>query len=152
MVEQSAVNRSVVGSNPTCGAIFMESCPSWSKEHDWKSCRPLPRSQGFKSLALRQHSFFWPVGQVVKTPPFHGGNTGSNPVRVIFSKISSERRISSAGRALALQARGRRFESCILHHVLFYEFSRKIHLFIIFLKLIFALFIGWSASMGIKKK
>ena len=22
----------------------------------------------------------WPVGQVVKTPPFHGGNTGSNPV------------------------------------------------------------------------
>ncbi len=27
--------------------------------------------------------FFWPVGQAVKTPPFHGGNTGSNPVRVI---------------------------------------------------------------------
>ena len=26
----------------------------------------------------------WPVGQVVKTPPFHGGITGSNPVRVIF--------------------------------------------------------------------
>ena len=26
--------------------------------------------------------FYWPVGQVVKTPPFHGGNTGSNPVRV----------------------------------------------------------------------
>lgn len=23
-----------------------------------------------------------PVGQAVKTPPFHGGNTGSNPVRV----------------------------------------------------------------------
>ncbi|EDK0002686.1 ribosome maturation factor RimM, partial [Listeria monocytogenes] len=23
----------------------------------------------------------WPVGQAVKTPPFHGGNTGSNPVR-----------------------------------------------------------------------
>src|SRR5699024_11484711 len=28
--------------------------------------------------------YIWPVGQVVKTPPFHGGNTGSNPVRVIF--------------------------------------------------------------------
>ena len=28
--------------------------------------------------------FFWPVGQVVKTPPFHGGNTGSSPVRVII--------------------------------------------------------------------
>ncbi len=27
--------------------------------------------------------FFWPVGQAVKTPPFHGGNTGSSPVRVI---------------------------------------------------------------------
>ena len=39
MVELSAVNRSVVGSNPT-----------------------------------------WP--QAVKTPPFHGGNTGSSPVGV----------------------------------------------------------------------
>src|SRR5699024_2449888 len=26
----------------------------------------------------------WPVGQAVKTPPFHGGNTGSSPVRVTF--------------------------------------------------------------------
>ncbi|MDF2909914.1 MAG: hypothetical protein K0Q56_795 [Sporolactobacillus laevolacticus] len=24
----------------------------------------------------------WPVRQVVKTPPFHGGFMGSNPVRV----------------------------------------------------------------------
>lgn len=24
----------------------------------------------------------WPVGQVVKTPPFHGGNTSSSLVRV----------------------------------------------------------------------
>ena len=24
------------------------------------------------------------VGQGVKTPPFHGGNTGSNPVRIII--------------------------------------------------------------------
>ena len=45
MVELSAVNRSVVGSSPTCGAN-------------------------------------WPVGQAVKTPPFHGGNTGSSPVGV----------------------------------------------------------------------
>ena len=34
--------------------IFMESCPSWSKEHDWKSCKPLKRLRGFESLALRQ--------------------------------------------------------------------------------------------------
>ena len=26
--------------------------------------------------------FIWPVGQEVKTPPFHGGNMGSSPVRV----------------------------------------------------------------------
>lgn len=24
----------------------------------------------------------WSVGQVVKTPPFHGGNTGSTPVQI----------------------------------------------------------------------
>ena len=35
-------------------------------------------------------SFIWPVGQVVKTPPFHGGNTSSSLVRVT-------RRLSSAG-------------------------------------------------------
>ncbi len=29
----------------------------------------------------------WPVGQAVKTPPFHGGNTGSNPVRVTILYI-----------------------------------------------------------------
>ena len=51
----------------------------------------------------------WPVGQVVKTPPFHGGNTGSSPVRV------TTWRHSSAGRALASHARGHRFEFCCLH-------------------------------------
>ncbi len=30
----------------------------------------------------------WSVGQGVKTPPFHGGNTGSNPVRTISSAIA----------------------------------------------------------------
>ena len=47
LVEQSAVNRSVVGSSPTRGA-----------------------------------NFIWPVGQAVKTPPFHGGIPGSIPGRV----------------------------------------------------------------------
>ena len=51
-VEHAAVNRVVVGSSPTGGAI-------------------------------------WPVGQAVKTPPFHGGNTSSNLVRVtIFGSIA----------------------------------------------------------------
>ena len=45
MVEHSAVNRRVVGSSPTGGAM-------------------------------------WPVGQAVKTPPFHGGISGSNPLPV----------------------------------------------------------------------
>ncbi len=30
------------------------------------------------------------VGQGVKTPPFHGGNTGSNPVRTILSSCLSD--------------------------------------------------------------
>ncbi len=29
-----------------------------------------------------------PVGQAVKTPPFHGGNMGSIPVRVTSKKVS----------------------------------------------------------------
>ena len=29
----------------------------------------------------------WLLGQVVKTPPFHGGNRGSNPLGVIFVLI-----------------------------------------------------------------
>ena len=31
----------------------MESCPSWSKEHDWKSCKRPKPFRGFESLALR---------------------------------------------------------------------------------------------------
>src|SRR5690606_28637961 len=36
------------------------------------------------SLLLRH--FIRPLGQAVKTPPFHGGNTGSNPVGVITAR------------------------------------------------------------------
>ncbi len=41
-------------------------------------------SWGFPPVRVgrRQAISLWPVGQAVKTPPFHGGNTGSNPVRV----------------------------------------------------------------------
>ena len=35
--------------------------------------------------------FIWPVGQEVKTPPFHGGNMGSSPVRVTKKKTPIER-------------------------------------------------------------
>ena len=43
-----------------------------------------PTGRRFKShfrYHFRRRSS-WPVGQVVKTPPFHGGNMGPNPVRV----------------------------------------------------------------------
>ncbi|CQD29004.1 hypothetical protein SCAPIOD40116 [Staphylococcus capitis] len=29
----------------------------------------------------------WLLGQAVKTPPFHGGNTGSSPVGVIQTEV-----------------------------------------------------------------
>ena len=59
MVEHSAVNRRVVGSSPTRGVFSYE------------------EKEGRK---IRLH------GQAVKTSPFHGGNTGSIPVGVIFYK------------------------------------------------------------------
>ena len=44
-----------------------------------------PKGRGFKSN-FRYHDNLgchaWPGGQAAKTPPFHGGNTGSIPVRV----------------------------------------------------------------------
>ena len=67
----------------------------------------LDRRRGIWSLLRRR-----PGGQAVKTPPFHGGNTGSSPVRVTIFSIW---RLSSAGRALASHARGHRFEFCSLH-------------------------------------
>ena len=61
MVEHSAVNRGVVGSSPTRGALR-------------KRLRLL--------VDIVDVFYNWPGGQEVKTSPFHGGNTGSIPVRV----------------------------------------------------------------------
>ena len=55
MVEHSAVNRVVVGSSPTRGVRKATAFP-----------------------------INWLHGQAVKTSPFHGGNTGSIPVGVIY--------------------------------------------------------------------
>ena len=38
LVEHLTVNQGVDGSSPPTG-VNMESCPSWPKEHDWKSCK-----------------------------------------------------------------------------------------------------------------
>ena len=51
-----------------------------------------------------------PLGQAVKTSPFHGGNRGSIPLGVTIWGVSS------VGRASALQAEGHRFEPCTPHH------------------------------------
>ena len=63
-------------------AWILESCPSWPKEQHWKCCirvkACIKGSNPLLSIVI------WPVGQVVKTPPFHGGIMGSNPVRVTY--------------------------------------------------------------------
>ena len=65
MVEHAAVNRGVAGSSPARGA-------EESRYHRSSSSKQR-RSAGIR---LR--------GQEVKTSPFHGGNTGSIPVGVIY--------------------------------------------------------------------
>ena len=52
-----------------------------------------------------------PYGQAVKTPPFHGGISGSSPDR------DTIRKLSSVGRASALQAEGHRFEPYSSHQL-----------------------------------
>ena len=69
MVEHSAVNRVVVGSSPTRGVIRMD-----IGQQD--NC-----SNSFLYFFIRLH------GQAVKTPPFHGGIRGSNPLGVIEQNI-----------------------------------------------------------------
>ena len=57
-------------------------------------------SQGFESLTLRS-KFTWPVGQAVKTPPFHGGIPGSIPGR-----ITTYGRLAQLGARLPYKQRG----------------------------------------------
>ena len=63
MVEHTAVNRAVAGSSPARGVGKRGNASGRGRE---------------AAMKMRLH------GQVVKTPPFHGGNTGSNPVGVIL--------------------------------------------------------------------
>ena len=37
---------------------------------------------GFEGISFL---YLWLVGQAVKTPPSHGGNTGSIPVRTVYN-------------------------------------------------------------------
>ena len=71
-VEHSTVNRVVVGSSPTGGA----------KMKILKNCKKVKKTLAklkkicYYNFVVRLH------GQAVKTPPFHGGNRGSNPLGV----------------------------------------------------------------------
>ncbi len=61
-----------------------------------------PVGHGFKSNSRYQQfqrlgvGILRPVGQAAKTPPFHGGNTGSIPVRVTKSRKAPQMRCFSA--------------------------------------------------------
>ena len=77
---------------------------------------PLPCSTGCESIPC----LIWPVGQVVKTRPFHGCNMGSSPVRVTTSAIRKRDCRINGGlaqlvRAPASHAGGHWFESSSLH-------------------------------------
>ena len=112
VVEQSAVNRLVAGSNPACGATGELS--EWPKEHDWKSCRRHSRLEGSNPSLSAIHIYFkGPLVKWLRHRPF----TAVTRVRIPYG--SPTWRISSAGRAPALQAGGRQFDPVILHHFLY---------------------------------
>ena len=81
---------------------------------------PLPHRRDAKaSLRYTLEKGIRPVGQVVKTRPFHGCNMGSSPVRVTTSAIRKGCRsyggLAQLVRAPASHAGGHWFESSSLH-------------------------------------
>ena len=75
VVEHSAVNRRVVGSNPTRGVC--RNAKNSTKLNYAMESYEVTLSGSTKLIR-------WLLGQAVKTSPFHGGNTGSIPVGVTF--------------------------------------------------------------------
>ena len=71
-------------------------------------------------MAPCESHFAWRVGQAAKTPPFHGGNTGSIPVRVTTDGKNRSRLpggLAQLVRAPASHAGGQRFESVYAHQI-----------------------------------
>ena len=56
-----------------------------------RACGSYPQCHRFKSSYSHHHG---PVVKRPKTPPFHGGNTGSNPVRVTKNPVHASGRDS----------------------------------------------------------
>ena len=88
------------GSYPQCHRF--ESSRRYHHRRDVKASRRYPS----RETLLR------PVGQVVKTRPFHGCNMGSSPVRVTNGGLAQ------LVRAPASHAGGHWFESSSLHQIL----------------------------------
>ena len=82
---------------------------------------PLPCSTGCENIPC----LIWPVGQVVKTRPFHGCNMGSNPVRV-----TTVGGLAQLVRAPASHAGGHWFESSSLHQTLGISMISRVFSFI----------------------
>ena len=95
---------------------------SYPRCHRFKSSRRYHRGrEETLSRIPTGFSFLRPVGQEVKTRPFHGCNMGSIPVRVTKSALRSGAPIQYGGlaqlvRAPASHAGGHWFESSSLHH------------------------------------
>ena len=89
----------------TTGALFgtmLLAFGSWLRREQHGGIAQLARAFGsypkcprfesrcrYQGDAAPAASHLRPVGQVVKTPPFHGGNMGSSPVRVTIWRLSS---------------------------------------------------------------
>ena len=88
MVEHAAVNRGVVGSSPTRGAIlntttgFLRKTCFVSVGAYSSAVEPPAHNRLVPGSIPGGPTNFRPVGQAVKTPPFHGGIGGSIPPRV----------------------------------------------------------------------
>ena len=75
----SAFQADVVGSIPITRSIIFY----YSTVAQWQSYRLLTDRSQVRVLPVEP----WLLGQAVKTPPFHGGNTGSSPVGVIQTEV-----------------------------------------------------------------
>ena len=80
-----------VVTNSTKNDNFLYEPLAQSVEHLTFNQRVEGSSPSWLTILSKKNPFvwiiIWPLGQAVKTPPFHGGNTGSNPVGVTLLHI-----------------------------------------------------------------
>ena len=95
-------------------AQLARACGSYPQCHRFESSRRYHHRRDVKTSRRypSRGKFRWPVGQVVKTRPFHGCNMGSSPVRVTNGGLAQ------LVRAPASHAGGHWFESSSLHQIL----------------------------------